>query len=100
MLYYLQIFSDGITNSLVGVIQDDDKANMILVRVFGENTDKFIDRDAELENMKVTHHTMHIWFNFRNILVDSSYSGFWPSTIRILLQWLSLPIPTWGNPDS
>ncbi|XP_057369110.1 ethanolamine kinase 2-like [Daphnia carinata] len=50
-----KIFSDGITNSLVGVIHEDDKANMILVRVFGENTDKIVDRNAELTNMKILH---------------------------------------------
>jgi hypothetical protein len=37
----------------VGVIHNNDKHNMILVRVFGENTEKIIDRDAELKNMKV-----------------------------------------------
>ncbi|XP_046457276.1 ethanolamine kinase 1-like isoform X1 [Daphnia pulex] len=50
-----KIFSDGITNSLVGVFQISDKHNMILVRVFGENTEKIIDRNAELKNMKILH---------------------------------------------
>lgn len=57
-IIFLQIFSDGITNSLVGVIHEDDKVNMILVRVFGENTDKIIDRNAELVNMKVTYQSI------------------------------------------
>lgn len=47
------MFSDGITNKLVGVIHDGDKVNMVLVRVFGENTEKFIDRQAEIKNIKV-----------------------------------------------
>ncbi len=37
----------------MGVFQINDKHNMILVRVFGENTEKIIDRNAELKNMKV-----------------------------------------------
>ena len=47
------MFSDGITNKLVGVIYNNDHPNMILVRVFGECTEKFIDRQEEIANMKV-----------------------------------------------
>lgn len=65
-----KIFSDGITNSLVGVIHEDDKVNMILVRVFGENTDKIIDRNAELVNMKILH-----TLGFGPALYASFYNG-------------------------
>ena len=36
---------------------------MILVRVFGENTEKIIDRDIELKNMKV-YFVNHITLGF------------------------------------
>lgn len=49
-LHY-KIFTDGITNRLIGVYRDD-KADMILIRVYGENTDLFIDRQMEFRNMR------------------------------------------------
>ena len=48
-----KIFSDGISNSLIGVYNNGKKDNMVLVRVYGNNTDKFIDREAELRNMEL-----------------------------------------------
>lgn len=49
-LHY-KIFTDGITNRLIGVYRDDMK-DMILIRVYGENTDLFIDRQMEFRNMR------------------------------------------------
>ena len=50
-LHY-KIFTDGITNRLIGVYKDKDKSDMILTRVYGENTDLFIDRQVEFRNMR------------------------------------------------
>ena len=46
-----KVFSDGITNKLLGA-WCMDKVDMVLVRVYGAGTEKIIDRKVELENMK------------------------------------------------
>jgi len=46
-----KVFSDGITNKLLGAWYKD-KTDMLLVRVYGVGTEKIIDRKVELENMK------------------------------------------------
>jgi ethanolamine kinase len=50
---------------------------MILVRVFGENTEKIIDRNVEKKNMKVFHHTINRIFTgtylFQQILHALGY---------------------------
>lgn len=48
-----QLFSDGITNKLIGVRHNGDVLNTILVRIYGENTEKLIDRSTEIKSMKV-----------------------------------------------
>lgn len=50
-----QMFTDGITNKLVGCCQSNfntDK-DVILVRIYGNKTDLLIDRKAETRNFKV-----------------------------------------------
>jgi len=46
------VFKDGITNKLVGVHLLDDEQNMILVRIYGENTSLIIDRESEIKNIQ------------------------------------------------
>ena len=48
----LQSFS-GLTNTLVGCCHAGDENSMLLFRLYGDGTDKFIDRDAEKRNMQV-----------------------------------------------
>ena len=48
----LKIFTDGLTNKLVGGWHRD-KQDLVLIRIYGEDTDKFIDRDSEKKNMKM-----------------------------------------------
>lgn len=48
-----KVFSDGITNVLVGIYQEGKKEDMVLVRIYGNNTDKIVDRKAEIENMQL-----------------------------------------------
>merc|ERR1711892_1213 len=48
----LKVFTDGLTNKLVGGYHRN-KRDMVLIRIYGEDTDKFIDRDREKENMKM-----------------------------------------------
>jgi len=49
----VKIFTDGITNKLVGFWAQDDKLknDMLLVRVYGQKTEAIIDREAERRNM-------------------------------------------------
>ncbi|RWS07786.1 Ethanolamine kinase 1-like protein [Dinothrombium tinctorium] len=48
---HLKVFTDGITNRLVGCYTDEKPEEMILIRVYGENTHLFIDRQMEIRNM-------------------------------------------------
>ena len=49
-----QVYTDGITNKLVGVWHSDvSRDEQLLVRVYGKKTDLFIDRDAERRNIQV-----------------------------------------------
>lgn len=48
-----RFFSEGITNKLIGVYQPSDKSNMILIRVYGNKTELFVDRKAEIRTMKL-----------------------------------------------
>jgi len=50
-----RVFNDGISNALIGVFKDGTPDDMVLVRVYGNSTDKFIDRDAEIRNMEAFH---------------------------------------------
>lgn len=44
-------FTDGITNRLVGCFLSDAPNDVVLVRVYGEKTERFIDRKIEKWNM-------------------------------------------------
>lgn len=51
-----QLFTDGITNKLIGCFNSangSSDVDVILVRVYGPNTDLLINRKTELENIKV-----------------------------------------------
>jgi len=45
-----RVFTDGITNKLVGA-WSGDKCDTVLIRVYGCGTEKIIDRNMEMENM-------------------------------------------------
>ena len=46
-----RVFTDGITNKLVGAWSGSDKTDTVLIRVYGCGTEKIIDRNMEMENM-------------------------------------------------
>ncbi|RWS23836.1 Ethanolamine kinase 1-like protein, partial [Leptotrombidium deliense] len=48
----VKVFTDGITNRLLGCYIDTEPDDMILIRVYGENTHLFIDRNLEIRNLK------------------------------------------------
>lgn len=51
--FQYKIFTDGISNKLIGVYIGNVKADMVLVRVYGAKTELIIDRTAEVRNMTV-----------------------------------------------
>ena len=51
----LKVFTDGITNRLVGVYLENSPNDMVLIRVYGEKTELFIDRKQEVRNMRAMH---------------------------------------------
>ncbi len=46
-------FGNGVTNFLIGIYKEGDTEDVVLVRVYGNGTEKFIDHDAELHHMEV-----------------------------------------------
>lgn len=48
-----ELFKDGITNHLLKCYLKDDPDNAVLIRVYGEKTELFIDRDLEVRNMQM-----------------------------------------------
>ncbi|TTJ07842.1 Ethanolamine kinase 2 [Bagarius yarrelli] len=50
----LKVFTEGITNQLLGCWMDGDPA-VVLVRIFGRMTELFVDRQKELETLKLLH---------------------------------------------
>ena len=52
-----QRFTGGITNTLMGCWHKDDPAQeeMVLIRIYGPNSEIFVDRDAEIRNIRLLH---------------------------------------------
>jgi hypothetical protein len=48
-----QVFTDGITNKLLGCFHEGSPEDVVLVRVYGHKTDLLIDRNAETRNIQV-----------------------------------------------
>jgi ethanolamine kinase len=51
------VFTDGISNKLVGCClkSDREKSDMVLIRVYGMKGDLIVDREAELKTMVLLH---------------------------------------------
>ncbi|GAB1607948.1 probable ethanolamine kinase [Argonauta hians] len=50
-----KVFSEGITNQLFGCYLKGQRGDMVLVRVYGKNTEFLIDRDREYASMSLLH---------------------------------------------
>ncbi|XP_072886785.1 ethanolamine kinase 2 isoform X2 [Hemitrygon akajei] len=50
-----KLFTDGITNKLVGCYVGNSMEDVVLVRVYGNKTELFVDRDNELKSFQVLH---------------------------------------------
>ena len=78
-----KVFTDGITNKLVGVYElsknDNNKYNdMVLVRGYGYNSELLIDRQAEIKNMKLLYENgcgAKLYASFKNGLAYEFVPG-------------------------
>ncbi|XP_051546661.1 ethanolamine kinase 1-like isoform X2 [Myxocyprinus asiaticus] len=51
----MKSFTDGITNKLIGCYVGGSMQNMVLVRVYGNKTELFVDRENEVKSFRVLH---------------------------------------------
>ncbi|XP_043269199.1 ethanolamine kinase 1 [Venturia canescens] len=66
--FRFKVFTNGITNKLVGVWYPDHYNEMVLVRVYGHKTDLLINRKDETRNIRILHragytHSLYATFN-------------------------------------
>lgn len=48
-----KVFTNGITNKLIGCWTKENANDIVLIRIYGQNTDLLIDREAETKNFKL-----------------------------------------------
>lgn len=82
-----KLFTDGITNKLVGCFNSKDVDDVVLVRVYGQNTDLLIDRKAETRNFILLQDfgfAPQLYATFDNGLVYEFVPGsvLTPATVR------------------
>lgn len=73
-----KVFTDGITNKLVGCFYEDFPEDVVLVRVYGHKTDLLIDRNAETRNIQILHdagYAPHLYATFTNGLAYEYVPG-------------------------
>lgn len=73
-----KLFTNGITNKLVGAWYADHYNDMVMVRVYGNKTDLLIDRKAETRNIRILHkvgYTYGIYATFNNGLAYQFLEG-------------------------
>uniref|UniRef100_A0A6I8NH91 ethanolamine kinase n=1 Tax=Ornithorhynchus anatinus TaxID=9258 RepID=A0A6I8NH91_ORNAN len=49
----LQLFTDGITNKLIGCYVGDSMEDVVLVRIYGNKTELLVDREEEVKSFRV-----------------------------------------------
>lgn len=47
------MFTDGITNKLIGLSLASNPKDVVMIKVYGANTELMIDRQAEIDTMTV-----------------------------------------------
>lgn len=54
-LFFLlgQLFTDGITNKLIGCYVGNTMEDVVLVRIYGNKTELLVDRDEEVKSFRV-----------------------------------------------
>ncbi|XP_071561029.1 ethanolamine kinase 1-like isoform X1 [Temnothorax nylanderi] len=66
---HFKIFTDGRTNKLVGVWYSGHYTDMVLIRIYGNNSDLLIDRKSEINNIRILNkagYTHCIYATFNN----------------------------------
>lgn len=66
---HFKLFTDGKTNKLIGVWHSGHYTDMVLIRVYGNNTDLLIDRKSEIRNIQILNkagYTHCIYATFNN----------------------------------
>ncbi|XP_011647399.1 ethanolamine kinase 1 isoform X2 [Pogonomyrmex barbatus] len=64
-----KVFTDGRTNKLVGVWYPEHYKDMVLIRIYGNNSDLLIDRKSEIKNIRILNkagYTHCIYATFNN----------------------------------
>ncbi|XP_017349429.1 ethanolamine kinase 1 isoform X1 [Ictalurus punctatus] len=51
----MKTFTDGITNKLIGCYEGGAQEDVVLVRIYGNKTELFVDRDNEVKSFQVLH---------------------------------------------
>ncbi|XP_072905549.1 ethanolamine kinase 1-like isoform X1 [Hemitrygon akajei] len=51
----IKVFTSGITNKLVGCHVDQDMEEVVLVRIYGNMTERFINRENEVKSFQILH---------------------------------------------
>lgn len=49
----LQVFTDGITNKLIGCYVGEELDDVVLVRIYGNKTELLVDREEEVKSFRV-----------------------------------------------
>uniref|UniRef100_W5N1Y7 ethanolamine kinase n=2 Tax=Lepisosteus oculatus TaxID=7918 RepID=W5N1Y7_LEPOC len=73
-----KLFTDGITNKLVGCYVEECPEDVVLVRVYGNKTELLVDRDNELKSFQVLHANgcaPHLYCTFQNGLCYEFMQG-------------------------
>ncbi|XP_067902401.1 ethanolamine kinase 2-like isoform X2 [Heterodontus francisci] len=81
----LKTFTDGITNKLIGCYVDQTMENVVLVRIYGNMTELFVDRNNEVKNFQVlrAHHCApELYCTFQNGICYEYIKG------TVLNMWL------------
>ncbi|OXB53493.1 hypothetical protein ASZ78_011155, partial [Callipepla squamata] len=53
IVFTFQLFTDGITNKLIGCYVGDITDDVVLVRIYGNKTELLVDRDEEVKSFRV-----------------------------------------------
>uniref|UniRef100_A0A8C0BMR3 ethanolamine kinase n=1 Tax=Buteo japonicus TaxID=224669 RepID=A0A8C0BMR3_9AVES len=53
IIFTFQLFTDGITNKLIGCYVGDITDDVVLVRIYGNKTELLVDRDEEVKSFRV-----------------------------------------------
>lgn len=106
-LHQFQLFTDGITNKLIGCFHASSDTEVLLVRIYGNKTDLLIDRNAEKVNIAFLHgHGLapQLYATFKNGLVYEFVPGvtldtksvyephIWPLVAKNLAKMHKLPL--------